>query len=77
MDAAVLGGLLTGLVGLLAAIIAKTRCYVRVQQEDGSDDYRVQCGAGFTDQVIVPQDSSRIETRELHDNEILFYRKSQ
>ncbi len=73
MDPAVLGGLITGIVGLLAAIISRTRCFMRVLP--GEDRvYTWQAGCGFTEQAIVPSDS-RIETHVLQDTEIIFTRK--
>jgi hypothetical protein len=76
MDPAVLGGLITGLVGLMAAIIARTRCFMRVLPtgEGHSRAYAWQAGCGFTEATLVPSDS-RIETHVLQDNEIIFTRK--
>ena len=76
VDPAIVGALVTGLVGLVAAIIAKTRCFMRVlpSEDDSEARYQVQAGCGFTDQVLLPS-SSRIESVQLEDNQILFYRK--
>ena len=78
MDPAVLGGLITGIVGLLAAIISRTRCFMRVLPHGDGEDrvYAVQAGCGFTESTLVPSES-RIETHVLQDNEIIFTRKPQ
>ena len=78
MDPAVMGGLVTGIVGLLAAIISRTRCFMRVLPHgDGGDRvYAWQVGCGFTEATLVPSES-RIETHILQDNEIIFTRKPQ
>ena len=76
MDPAVLGGLITGLVGLLAAVVSRTRCFLRVLPTENGDSYRWQAGCGFTEANLVPSES-RIETRVLADNEIIFARKTQ
>ena len=78
MDPAVLGGLITGIVGLMAAIISRTRCFMRILPSgEGSDrEYTLQAGCGFTEATLVPSDS-RIETHVLQDNEIIFTRKPQ
>ena len=77
MDPAIVGGLITGIVGLLAAVISRTRCFMRVLPADnGNDRYQWQAGCGFTEVNLVPNDS-RIETRVLGDNEIIFARKTQ
>ena len=75
MDPAVLGGLITGIVGLLAAIISRTRCFMRVVPGENRA-YSFQAGCGFTEATLVPNDS-RIETHVLQDNEIIFTRKPQ
>jgi hypothetical protein len=76
MDPVITGAIVTGIIGLVAACIAKSRCFMRVlPTEDDSDArYRLQAGCGFTDQVLLPS-SSRIESVQLEDNQILFYRK--
>ena len=69
------GAVLTGAIGLIAAVIAKSRCFLRVLPAEGEARYQVQAGCGFTDQVLLPS-SSRIESVQLEDNnQILFYRK--
>ena len=75
MDPAVVGGLVTIVGGLLAAIITRTRCYLRVAPVEDTGEYQWQAGVGFTDSQLLPNDS-RIETRELKDNEIIFARKT-
>ena len=75
MDPAIVGGLITGIVGLLAAIISRTRCFMRVLPAEAGN-YQWQAGCGFTEANLVPSDS-RIETRVLADNEIIFARKTQ
>ena len=74
MDPAVLGGLITGIVGLLAAIISRTRCFMRVLPTGDDRAYAWQAGCGFTEATLVPSES-RIETHILQDNEIIFTRK--
>jgi hypothetical protein len=76
MDPAIVGGLITGSVGLLAAVISRTRCFMRVLPSETGDSYQWQVGCGFTEANLVPSDS-RIETRVLADNEIIFARKTQ
>jgi hypothetical protein len=76
MDPAIVGGLITGIVGLLAAIISRTRCFMRVLPAETGNSYQWQAGCGFTEVNLVPSDS-RIETRVLADNEIIFARKTQ
>ena len=78
MDPAVLGGLITGIVGLMAAIISRARCFMRILPggEDSNRAYTLQAGCGFTEATLVPSDS-RIETHVLQDNEIIFTRKPQ
>ena len=75
-DPAIVGGLITGIVGLLAAVISRTRCFMRVLPSEAGNSYRWQAGCGFTEANIVPFDS-RIETRVLADSEIIFARKTQ
>ena len=76
MDPAIVGGLITGIVGLMAAIISRTRCFMRVLPAETGNSYQWQAGCGFTEANLVPSDS-RIETRVLADNEIIFARKTQ
>ena len=76
MDPAIVGGLITGIVGLLAAIIRRTRCFMRVLPSETGNSYQWQARCGFTEANLVPSDS-RIETRVLADNEIIFARKTQ
>ncbi len=76
MDPAILGGLITGVVGLLAAGISRTRCFMRILPAENGESYQWQAGCGFTEANLVPSDS-RIETRALADNEIIFARKTQ
>ena len=76
MDPAIVGGLITGIVGLLAAVIRQTRCFMRVLLADNGNNYQWQAGCGFTEVDLVPNDSC-IETRVLGDNEIIFARKTQ
>ena len=76
MDPAIVGGLITGIVGLLAAVISRTRCFMRVLPSETGDSYQWQAGCGFTEVSLLPSDS-RIETRVLADNEIIFARKTQ
>ena len=76
MDPAIVGELVTIVGGLLAAIITRTRCYMRASPAEDTRMYQWQAGCGFTEAQLVPNDS-RIETRELKDNEIIFARKSQ
>ena len=76
MDPAIVGGLITGIVGLLAVVISRTRCFMRVLPGETGDSYQRQAGCGFTEANLVPSDS-RIETRVLADNEIISARKTQ
>ena len=76
MDPAIVGGLITGIVGLLAAIISRARCFMRVLPAGTGDSYQWQAGCGFKKVNLVPSDS-RIETRVLADNEIIFAHKTQ
>ena len=76
MDPAIVGGLITSIVGLLAAVISRKRCFMRVLPSEAGDSYQWQAGCGFTEANLVPSDS-RIETRVLADNEIIFARKTQ
>jgi hypothetical protein len=73
MDPAVLGGLITGLVGLLGMIISRTRCFMRVLPTGEGEDrvYAWQAGCGFTEAQILPSDS-RIEHHKIEENEIIF-----
>ena len=73
MDPAIVGGLITGIVGLLAAVISRTRCFMRVLPADSGNNYQWQAGCGFTEANLVPNDS-RIETTVLA---IIFARKTQ
>ena len=75
MDPAIVGGLITEIVGLLAAVLSRTRCFMRVLPMDTGTNYRWQAGCGFTKANLVPNDF-RIETRVLGDNEIIFARKT-
>ena len=75
MDPAIVGGLITGIVDLLAAVISRTRSFMRVHPADNGNNYQWQAGCGFTEVSLVPNDS-RIETRVLGDNEIIFTRKT-
>ena len=68
------GGLITGIVGILAAVISCTRCFMRVLPADAGA-YQWQARCGFTEALLL-SNVSRIETRELKDNEIIFARKS-
>jgi hypothetical protein len=49
---------------------------MRVLPVETGDSYQWQAGRGFTEANLVPSDS-RIETRVLADNEIIFARKTQ
>ena len=71
-----MGGLITGIVGLLAAGISRTRCFMRVLPADNGNNYQWRAGCGFMEVNLVPNDS-RIETRVLGDNEIIFARKTK
>ena len=76
MDPAIVGGLITGIVGLLAAVISRTRCDMRVLPAETSDSCQWQAGCGFTEANLVPSDS-RIEARVLADNKMIFAPKTQ
>ena len=76
MDPAIVGGLITGIVGLLAAVISRTRFFMRVLPAGTGDSYQWQAGCGIAEVNLMPSDS-RIETRVLQDNEIIFARKTQ
>ena len=76
MGPAIGGGLVTGIVGLLAAVISRTRCFMRALPTETGNNYQWQAGGGFTKVNLVPNDS-RIETKVLGDNEIIFARKTQ
>ena len=76
MDPAIVGGLIEGIVRLLAAVISRTRCFMRVLPTETGGSYQWQAGCWFTEANLVPSDS-RIETRVLVDNEIIFARKTQ
>ena len=49
---------------------------MRVLTSETGDSYQWQVGCGFTEANLFPSDS-RIETRVLADNEIIFARKTQ
>jgi hypothetical protein len=74
MDPVAVGALLTSAVALVAACIARTRCFMRVLPTGEERVYEFQAGCGFTDAVLVPNES-RLETHVLQDNEIIFTRK--
>ena len=77
MDPAIAGRLTTGIVGLLAAVISQTRCFMRVLPADNENDrYQWQLGCGFTEANLVPNDS-HIETKVLGGSVIIFARKTQ
>ena len=61
------------IVGRLITIISRTRCFMRVLLVETGDSYWWQAGCGFTVANLVPSES-RIETRVLADNEIIFAR---
>ena len=72
MDPAIIGSLITGLVGI---VITRTRCFMRViLAETGT--YQWQAGCGLTEAQLLYSDS-RIETRKREDNEVIFTRKTQ
>ena len=52
-----------------------SRCFMRVLSAD-TGYYQWQAGCGFTEAQLLPNDS-RIETRVLGDNEMIFARKIQ
>jgi hypothetical protein len=78
MDPVITGAIVTGSIGLVAACIAKTRCFMRVlpRVDDSDARYQAEFGCGFTDQVLLPS-SSRIHSERLDEEQILFYRKSK
>ena len=71
-----MGGLITGIAGLLAVVISRTRCFLRVLLGDTGNNYQRQAGCGCTEVNLVPTDS-RIETRVLGHNEIIFAGKTR
>ena len=57
MDPAIVGGLIIGIVGLLGAVIRRTRCFMRVLPAETGDSYQWQAGCGFTEANLVSSDS--------------------
>ena len=76
MDPAIVGGLIAGIVGLLAAVISRTRCFMRVLPAADAGSYQWQARCGFTEAQLLPS-ASRIKTSVLGENEIIFARKNQ
>ena len=76
MDPAIVGGLTTGIVGHLAAVISRTRWLMRVLPAETGDSYQRQACCGFTEANLAPS-VSQMETRVLADNEIIFARKTK
>ena len=73
MDAALTGGVVSAVVGLVALIIHKARCLVRIQEgEDDTPQWSVACG--FTDKQLY-SDDKRFESVEVPENHIVYRQK--
>ena len=55
MDPAIVGGLITGMVGLLAAVISQTRCFMRVLPMDTGANYQMAGGLWCHRGQLCPQ----------------------
>ena len=76
MDPAIVGGLVLGIVGLLAAVMTRARCFMRVLPGETGNNYQWQAGCDFMEVNLVLNDS-RFEARVLGDSEIIFARNTQ
>ena len=71
MDQALAGALITGVLALAGAAIAKLRCYAKVDEETGECIY----GGGFTEHRLAPP-SPQLETVRGRTGD-LFYVKNR
>ena len=63
MDAALTGGVVSAVIGLVALIAHKARCLVRCQEGDETPQWSAACG--FTDKPI-HSDDMRFERQSLY-----------
>ena len=75
IDSTILGGLLTGTLGLMGAALAKAKCFVRCLPEENGKNVP-SCGCGFTDARLLP-DSSKLEKHEINENDLLLVKRTQ
>ena len=73
MDGAVVGGLVSAAVTIVALIIHKARCIVRCSPDGEEPDW--SCAAGFTDSPLEP--NRQVETVELPDNALLYRKRGR
>ena len=73
MDPAVIGGIVTSAVGIVAIILHKARCIVRCANDEEQEEHSWSCAAGFTDSPLEP--NRQVETIEWPENSVLFKKK--
>ena len=70
----IMGGLLTGVLGLCAQAISKAKFFVRCLPDEHGDNIP-SCGCGFTDHRLLP-DSSILEKHEIKEDDLLLIKRS-
>ena len=70
MDGAVVGGLVSASVTIIAIILHKARCIIRCGNDEEQEQHNWSCAAGFTDAPLEP--NRQVETIEWPENSVLF-----
>lgn len=72
MDPAVTGSVVTAAVGLVALIISKCRCVVRVKEDIETEELEWDAQVGFTETPLTEFQSRRFSVQNVPENSIVY-----
>ena len=65
LDQALVGSVVTGVLGLVAQAISKVKCYISCKRDEDNEICEPQCSCGFLDSTLVDMKSPDIKD-EIH-----------
>ena len=67
LDQALVGSVVTGVMGLVAQAISKCKCYIACKRDEDNEICEPQCTCGFLDSTLLdmksPDDKNEIRSR--------------
>ena len=67
LDQALVGSLLTGVLGLVAQAISKCRCYIACKRDENNEICEPQCACGFLDCTLLDMKGEKSFAEEIED----------